>query len=92
MEEPLTRDNGIDGGFWGWGRNTIGSLNLEITFLNKEVPYGLDEACPLLKEFPTSGKDPVFHHRPILVMPHFGTEILYQDWVGLSGENLKQHI
>jgi hypothetical protein len=62
MEEPFTRGYGIDVGFWGWGRNTIGSLNLKITFLNKKLSYGLDEACPLLKDFPALGKDPVFHY------------------------------
>jgi hypothetical protein len=53
VKEPFTRGYGIDVGFWGWGRNPMGGLNFKITLLNKEVSYGLDEVCPLLKHFLT---------------------------------------
>ncbi len=51
MEKPFMRGYGIDVGFWGRGRNPVGGFNFEITLINKEFSYGLDEARPLLKRF-----------------------------------------
>ena len=51
VEKPLTRGYSIDVGFWSWGRNPVGGLNFEITLINKEFSYGLDEVRPLLKRF-----------------------------------------
>jgi len=81
LKKPVGRRDGIDIGFRGRGRDTVGSLYFGITATGEKLPDGLKNICPLFQGILAPDESPVLNHglSPIARTDNQRTRPIMQD-------------